>query len=429
VNDKDASHAATGCKRVPRRDPRSYAAKLVKVRRQPVMVQPVPDRAAWISLKSLARVSGISVATRGAMIRAILLYTPAGGGHRAAAGAVAAELRTLPGARVQVHDVLAFAPRWFAYDRAWSAIQRHGVHAWDWLFDASDRGAIDLDPIRLPLHRALFAELDRFLLEQRPTHIVCTHYLPAVAAARVAKQIGARTVITITDHLAHRAWLVPGIDAYCVADAAVARALRRRTSADVVTTGIPIARAVGAPVRAVAPQLARARVLALLGGVRRSDAFDVIGALAPLAHRGHALHVLTGDDPEVLAYARRRMPVAEIAPRADGLLPAMDAADVVVTKAGGLTVSECLARGRAMVLPFAAPGQERGNLFYALDAGAAIRPSEILDTGHAVEALIGEPSRLRKMSARARLASQPDAAAAVARCVLGAASHEVNHAA
>jgi processive 1,2-diacylglycerol beta-glucosyltransferase len=429
VDDEDASHAATDCKRVPDRVWRSYPAEVVKVRRRPLMVQPVPDLADRIYAKTATGVSGISVATRRGMIRAILLYTPAGGGHRAAANAVAAELRTLPGTRVQVHDVLAFAPRWFAYDRAWSAIQRHGVHAWDWLFDAADRGAIDLDAIRLPLHRALFSELDRFLLDQRPTHIVCSHYLPAVAVARVAKQIGARTVITITDHQAHRAWLVPGTDAYCVADAAVARALRRRTSADVVTTGIPIARAAGAPVRAVAPQLQRGRVLALLGGVRRGDAFNAIGALAPLAHRGHALHVLTGDDPEVLAYARRRLPGAEIAPRADGLLPALDAADVVVTKAGGLTVSECLARGRAMVLPFTAPGQERGNLFYALDAGAAVRPSEIADTGNALEALIGEPGRLRKMSARARLASEPDAAAAVARCVLGAATHEVNHAA
>jgi processive 1,2-diacylglycerol beta-glucosyltransferase len=320
---------------------------------------------------------------------------------------------------VQVHDALAFAPRWFAYDRAWSAIQRHGVHAWDWLFDAADRGAIDLDPIRLPLHRALFSELDRFLLDQRPTHIVCTHYLPAIAVARVAKQIGARTVITVTDHQAHRAWLVPGIDAYCVADAAVARAIRRRTSADVETTGIPIARAAGAPVRAIAPQLARGRVLALLGGVRRGDAFDAIGALAPLAHRGHALHVLTGDDPEVLAYARRRMPGAEIASRADGLIPAMDAADVVVTKAGGLTVSECLARGRAMVLPFLAPGQERGNLFYAIDAGAAVRPAELADLADTIDALVREPGKLRKMAARARHASHPDAAAEVVECMFG----------
>ena len=52
------------------------------------------------------------------MIRALLLYTSAGGGHRAAAHAIAAELRAVPHARVEVRDVLEFAPRWFAYGAA-----------------------------------------------------------------------------------------------------------------------------------------------------------------------------------------------------------------------------------------------------------------------------------------------------------------------
>jgi processive 1,2-diacylglycerol beta-glucosyltransferase len=361
------------------------------------------------------------------MQRIAVLYTPAGAGHRVAAQAIAAELVRRPGAAVEVRDVLDFAPQWFAYDRAWELIQRHGGHAWDWLFDAT-QARLDLDWARLPLHRALFGALDRYLLGFAPTHIVCTHYLPALAVARVRGRLDARVVVTITDHLAHRAWVVPGVDAYCVADAAVARAVRRRSAAEVEVTGIPIA-GCAAPVRAVAARIARARVLALLGGLPRRDAMASIDALAPLVQRGHAIHALCGDDAELLAYAQRRMPGAEVATRVDGLYPAIDCADVVVTKTGGLTISECLARGRAMVLPFAAPGQERGNLFYALDAAAAVRPSEIADTGNVLEALIGEPGRLRKMSARARLASEPDAAAAVARCVLGAATHEVNHAA
>src|SRR5690242_7363832 len=120
------------------------------------------------------------------MIRALLLYTSAGGGHRAAAHAIAAELRAIPHAHVEVRDVLEFAPRWFAYGAAWSLIQHRARHAWDWLFDATHRDGEGLDPIRLPLHEALFAPLDRYLLATRPTHVVCTHYLPALAVARVA---------------------------------------------------------------------------------------------------------------------------------------------------------------------------------------------------------------------------------------------------
>jgi processive 1,2-diacylglycerol beta-glucosyltransferase len=357
---------------------------------------------------------GMALAKCCSMDRVAILYTPAGGGHRAAANAIAAEL-SKAGTVVDVRNVLEFAPSWFAYDRAWQLIQRHGGHAWDWLFEHSERG-LDLDAVRLPLHRALFGALDRYLIDFAPTHVVCTHYLPALAVTRVREQLAARVIVTITDHLAHRAWIVPGVDSYCVADAGVARAVRRKTRAEVIVTGIPIA-ACKLPVRGVAVELPRARVLALLGGVPKHEALMTIDALAPLSR--HALHVLCGDDADVLAHARKRLPLAEIAARADGLYAAIDRADLVVTKAGGLTVSECLARGRAMVLPFAAPGQERGNLFYALDAGAAVRPSELADLADTIEGLVGEPGRLRKMGARARFAAHPDAAAAVVTSMFG----------
>jgi processive 1,2-diacylglycerol beta-glucosyltransferase len=233
---------------------------------------------------------------------------------------------------------------------------------------------------------------------------------------RVRDKLAARVIMTITDHQAHRAWIVPGVDAYCVADASVARAVQRRTRAEVHVTGIPVA-ACRTPVRAVASEISTARILALLAGLPPREARATIDALAPLAR--HDLHVLCGDDEEILAHARRVLPRAEIAARADGLYASIDRADLVITKAGGLTVSECLARGRALVLPFAAPGQERGNLFYALDAGAGVRPAELADLADTIVQLIAEPGLLRKMSARARFAARPDAAAAVVTCVFG----------
>ncbi len=357
--------------------------------------------------------------------RILLLYTPAGGGHRAAARAVAEQLTRTGSARVEVRDVLEFAPRWFAYDRAWNLLQRRGVRVWDWLFDVTERGHIDLDPVRLPLHAAVFERLDRYLLTTRPTHIVCTHYLPALAVARVKPRLDARTIITITDHLDHRAWIVRGIDAYCVADHRVAQRVRARTAAEVHVTGIPIANAANRPVRAIGAT--GERVLALLGGVPRADAIEAIDQLATLP-TWYQLQVLVGDGHAVATHAQRRLPHAEVAARADGLLDAIDAADLVITKAGGLTVSECLARGRAMVLPFLASGQERGNLFHALDAGAAVHPA-LGELGDVVGELLASPGRLRRMSAKARIASHPDSAAAVARVLFADRYGEVRDAA
>lgn len=360
-------------------------------------------------------------------IRALLLYSPCGGGHRAAANAVAGALRhRAPDAEIEVRDVLEFAPRWFRVDEAWSWLQRHGGAAWDWYFDATDRPeARAVDHLRLPLHRALFAALDRYLVERAPTHVVTTHYLPALAVARQRARgaLGARAVTVVTDHRVHQGWVTPGIDAYCVADEATARALTRRGPVpEVAVTGIPVDRGLGRPVVAVPRDTTVPRVLALLGGVPTDDALATLAALAPLARAGRAtLEVLTGDEREVVAAARRELAGtrAVVAARRPGLDRAIDGADLVITKAGGLTVSECLARGRAMVLPFAAPGQERGNLEHALAVGAAVRPGELADTGHVIAALADEPGRLRRMSACARMASRPDAADVVVDTLLG----------
>ena len=51
----------------------------------------------------------------------------------------------------------------------------------------------------------------------------------------------------------------------------------------------------------------------------------------------------------------------------------MTAADLVVTKPGGLSVSECLARHKPMLLVSPIPGQEERNADYLLEAGAAIK--------------------------------------------------------
>src|SRR6185295_18287660 len=51
----------------------------------------------------------------------------------------------------------------------------------------------------------------------------------------------------------------------------------------------------------------------------------------------------------------------------------MAAADVVVSKPGGLTTSETLARGAAMAIVNPIPGQESRNSDYLLENGAAIK--------------------------------------------------------
>jgi processive 1,2-diacylglycerol beta-glucosyltransferase len=55
----------------------------------------------------------------------------------------------------------------------------------------------------------------------------------------------------------------------------------------------------------------------------------------------------------------------------------MAAADCLIGKPGGLTISEALARGLPMVIVNPIPGQEERNADYLLEEGAAIRGNNL----------------------------------------------------
>src|SRR5262249_13820446 len=97
----------------------------------------------------------------------------------------------------------------------------------------------------------------------------------------------------------------------------------------------------------------------------------------------------------------------------------MAAADLVVSKPGGLTTSEVLARGAGMVIVNPIPGQETRNSDYLLESGAAIRVNTLATLPYRVGGLLDAPPRLARLRANARQLARPEAAFEVARRCLG----------
>ena len=84
----------------------------------------------------------------------------------------------------------------------------------------------------------------------------------------------------------------------------------------------------------------------------------------------------------------------------------MAVADLVVSKPGGLTTSETLARGAVMVIVNPIPGQESRNSDFLLENGAAIKVNNIGTLAYKIDSLLGRPARLARLKANvARLAA------------------------
>jgi processive 1,2-diacylglycerol beta-glucosyltransferase len=96
----------------------------------------------------------------------------------------------------------------------------------------------------------------------------------------------------------------------------------------------------------------------------------------------------------------------------------MEAADLVITKAGGLTVSECLAKSVPMLIFSPIPGQEERNCDYLLERGAAVKAKSIDVLDFKLKELLEDPSRLDKMRRAASKIARPDAAGEILARVL-----------
>jgi len=91
---------------------------------------------------------------------------------------------------------------------------------------------------------------------------------------------------------------------------------------------------------------------------------------------------------------------------------------VVVTKPGGLTTSEALARGAAIAVVNPIPGQESRNSDFLLENGAAIKINNVSTLAYKLGRLLGDPARLAQLKKNARRLGRPEAAFVVARDAL-----------
>ncbi|MCL6455161.1 MAG: glycosyltransferase [Alicyclobacillus sp.] len=96
----------------------------------------------------------------------------------------------------------------------------------------------------------------------------------------------------------------------------------------------------------------------------------------------------------------------------------MAMADLIVTKAGGITVSECMTMELPMLVYRPIPGQEDFNAQFAIHHGFAVKAKDFPAARRLIGDLTTHPERLEEMRANARRAKRPEAASEIARTVL-----------
>ncbi|HZU37434.1 MAG TPA: glycosyltransferase, partial [Gemmataceae bacterium] len=193
---------------------------------------------------------------------------------------------------------------------------------------------------------------------------------------------------------------------------------------DTTATGIPIHPVFSQPKdRAVCRQKHglgndRPVVLQLAGGFGVGPIAKLYQALLAVA-RPLEVVVITGRNEAAKAQLeaitpppRHRTHILGFTTEIDEL---MAAADLVMSKPGGLTTSETLARGAVMAIVNPIPGQESRNSDFLLENGAAIKINNLGTLSYKIGNLLDDSARLARLKANVAQLARPQAAYEVVR--------------
>jgi 1,2-diacylglycerol 3-beta-galactosyltransferase len=279
--------------------------------------------------------------------------------------------------------------------------------------------------------------LARLLREYRPDVVVSTYLMYGDPFHRVCQamdcQVPYVTVVTEIGESAHALWFCPHDDRVMVANEVVA-AKAQRYGVDperIVQTGIPVDLRFAQPPSHVSELRARfgwapdCPVVLLMGGGAGVGLVEETAHAIDDATLPAQLVIVAGRNPGLEQRLRAHAwhaPTTVYGFRND-VPDLMHAATVILTKAGGLSISEALAAGRPIILHSAIWGQETGNVSYLVESGAGVWADSPGTTAQILQRwLLDEPETLARHTAAAQCLGRPRASLDIAQQVLALAA-------
>lgn len=363
-----------------------------------------------------------------------ILYLTIGSGHQIAAQSLEDAIkRQVPGQHVHAVDPLTetieVLPTMLETLQAASIILTPGLtdRVWrrgnppaltDWM--------LEIGVLQKPI--------EELLLETEAQTVVATHVLPCVLAAALKDRTGfpSRVFGVVTDFGVHRIWPSSGVDGYFVAHEDIRQTLiYRGIDPDLINvTGIPIR--LGFERSLTRLELGpedELRVMVMAGGFQTGayvglsqTLITLIDAIEDLGSENIHLTIVTGKSKSLRRRLSRR--VKKMGVKADVLGMETDIHrmmaehDILITKPGGLAVSEGLAAGMCMILFRPGPGQEEANVEFLARHGSALCGETPVDVVKALKRCIDDPSLVVELKRRARALGHPSSAKDVAEHVL-----------
>lgn len=357
-------------------------------------------------------------------MKVLILLTDTGGGHHRASLALKDTIEKDPNNEVMIEDALMYSSKFihFVVTRLYMFFATKTPKLYGKIYNSADKVSI-IDKAVHGIASFYSRKLSRLITQFKPDCIISCHAFCSEMVSNIKKKGKSDALLfnIITDYAAHAAYINDNVDAYIVANDDMVQQLREQYGVDgtiIYPLGIPIYETF---YRKEDPTVMREKlglnpykktVLMMAGSFGVANILDIYKNLNKNPG-DYQLVVVTGKNENLFSEFQTIVKNGFIPSKkgnnikvkiptklcyfVDNIEDYMSAGDVIVTKPGGLTVSESMAKEIPMAIFRSYDGQEKDNAEYLQRHNLAIILKEGKEGAKQLNALISDDNALETM--------------------------------
>ncbi|MCX5693073.1 MAG: glycosyltransferase [Candidatus Omnitrophica bacterium] len=370
-------------------------------------------------------------------MKILITYAYAGVGHKKAAMAIEKALSGI-GIEAKNVDVLDYTNAFFkmSYPNAYLFLINKTPTFWGLFYYLLDSRPVDffMAPVRRFLDRLNSKKFIELIKSEKPDAVVSTHFLPSeiISGLKDSGEFKGKLINVVTDFISHSFWMARSSDYFIGAIQRTKNDLLRRGVPEekIKIFGIPcdpvfsISKGRESLIKQLGIEPGLFNVLIMSGGFGTGPMKEIvteINNLEPKIRDKMQLIAICGKNEVLFQELNKTSGSLKVKVKAFGYMnnidEFMEVSDIIVTKPGGLTISEALSKTLPMIIVQPILGQETRNCKILTGYGTAVKAKNTREVCKFIKEFAASPERLIGTRTRIGLLRYPDAAKIIAEFV------------
>ncbi len=242
------------------------------------------------------------------------------------------------------------------------------------------------------------------IFKEKPDLIISTHCFAVGVIGYLKKKglIDIPFISVVTDYEAHQTYVNKNVDAYIVGNDHIAQTLEGQAipKDKIFQYGIPIKTEFLNSQKTIPIKKKPFQILLMAGSLGHKDMAKVLKSIVDMKGN-YQISVVCGKNEELRENIQNeycdliRDNKILLYGFTNNMPNIMENSDIIITKPGGLTVSEAIAKRLPMIIPYYIPGHEKQNLDFLTENGLAIYVDKINRIKDLIEFVMENPEELK----------------------------------